>query len=116
MRGWNQIIVRSLRGKALLEMAVLRGALEIREAPASALQELKTAAADKKRKALKNIVEKSRSIKNLLYLNSDDPVVRKYLERKSKFVTLVTRYERRAVRKYEQTIITGQYKGFIPRQ
>ena len=80
MRGWNQIIVRSLRGKALLEMAVLRGALEIREAPASALQELKKAAADKKKKALKNIVEKSRSRKNLLYLNSDDPVVKKYLK------------------------------------
>ena len=79
MRGWNQIIVRSELGEQLMELAVAQGALEIREAPASALQDLKNAAAEKKRKALKNIVEKSRSVKNLLYLNSDDPVVRKYL-------------------------------------
>ncbi|MDP2853698.1 MAG: Coenzyme F420 hydrogenase/dehydrogenase, beta subunit C-terminal domain [Smithellaceae bacterium] len=80
MCGWNQIIVRSEFGKQLMELAVARGALEIREAPASALQDLKNAAAEKKRKALKNIVEKSRSVKNLLYLSSDDPVVRKYLD------------------------------------
>ena len=79
MRGWNQIIVRSAFGKQLVELAVAQGSLEIREAPASALQDLKNAAAGKKRKALKNIVEKSRSVKNLLYLNSDDPIVRKYL-------------------------------------
>jgi len=80
MRGWNQIIVRSERGRQLLELAVARGALEIREAPMSSLQNLKKAAADKKRKALKNIVEKSHSVKNLLYLKSDDPVVKRYLD------------------------------------
>jgi len=82
MRGWNQIIVRSRRGKQLLELALAKGVLEIREAPASALRDLKRAAAEKKKKALKNIVEKSRSVKNLLYLSSDDPVVRKYLKKK----------------------------------
>lgn len=80
MRGWNQIIVRSRLGKKLLELAVARGALEIREAPLSALQDLKNAAAEKKRKALKNIVEKSGSAKNLLYLNTNDPVLKKYLK------------------------------------
>lgn len=80
MRGWNQIIVRSASGKDLIDLAQKRGVLEVREAPAAALQELKNAAAEKKRKALKNIVEKSRSVKNLLYLNNDDPVVKKYLK------------------------------------
>ncbi len=80
MRGWNQIIVRSYRGKDLLELAVARGVLEIREAPVQALQDLKDAAAEKKRKALKNIVEKSGSAKNLLYLNNNDPVLKKYLK------------------------------------
>ena len=79
MRGWNQIIVRSDRGKELFELAIAKHALEIREASPSALRELKNAAAGKKKKALKNIVEKSHSTKNLLYLKSDDPVVRKYL-------------------------------------
>jgi len=80
MRGWNQIIVRSERGRQLLELAVAGGALEIREAPMSSLQNLKNAAADKKRKALKNIVEKSHSVNDLLYLKSDDPVVKRYLD------------------------------------
>ncbi len=79
MSGWNQIIVRSERGKQLLELAVAKDVLEIHEAPAQALQDLKNAAAGKKSKALKNILEKSRSAKNLLYLNSNDPVVQKYL-------------------------------------
>lgn len=80
MSGWNQILVRSEQGKQLLELAVARGALEIREAPASALRDLKKAAAEKKRKALKNIIKKSGSVKNLLYLRDDDPVVRHYLD------------------------------------
>lgn len=84
MRGWNQIIVRSERGKQLLELALAKGVLEIREAPAQALRDLKNAAAAKKSKALKNIMEKSRSAKNLLYLNSDDPVVQKYLSMEKK--------------------------------
>jgi coenzyme F420 hydrogenase subunit beta len=79
MRRWNQVIVRSQCGKDLIELAREKGMLEFREAPASALQDLKNAAAGKKRKALKNIVEKSGSVKNLLYLSTDDPVVRKYL-------------------------------------
>ena len=79
MCGWNQVIVRSQCGKDLIELAREKGMLEFREAPASALQDLKNAAAGKKRKALKNIVEKSGSVKNLLYLSTDDPVVRKYL-------------------------------------
>jgi len=79
MRGWNQVIVRSARGEELLERARAAGLLEIREAPAQALKDLKDAAREKKKKALKNIVEKSRSAKNLLYLQNDDPVVKKYL-------------------------------------
>lgn len=80
MRGWNQIIVRSVRGRNLLDLALEKGILEIREAPAPALHELKKAAADKKRKALSNIMKKSRSAKDLLYLKGDDPVVKKFLK------------------------------------
>ena len=80
MRGWNQVIVRSSAGKNLLDLACAKGFLEIREAPRESLQNLKKAAADKKKKALKKIAEKSRSKKNLLYLRNDDPVVKKYLK------------------------------------
>lgn len=77
MRGWNQVIVRSLRGEELIELARQKGALEIREAPAGALRELKEAAAEKKRQGLENIVAKSGSKKNLLYLKNYGPAAGK---------------------------------------
>jgi coenzyme F420 hydrogenase subunit beta len=79
MRGWNQMLVRTARGRQLVDLAVNRGVLEIRPAPVEALQELKKAAAAKKRTALKNIIRKSGSAKNLLYLRSSDPFVKKFL-------------------------------------
>lgn len=75
---WNQLIVRTARGLEIIELAVKRGILEIREAPAGCLQELKSAAAQKKKTALKNIISQSGPHKNLMYLNNNDPVVKKY--------------------------------------
>lgn len=75
-RGWNQLIVRSEQGRDLIELAVKRGFLEIKEAPGESLRELKVAAMEKKKSALKNIARKSGSAKNLLYLSNDDPVVK----------------------------------------
>lgn len=79
MRKWNQLIVRTKRGKELVELAVQCGAIEVREAPAGILKELKKAAVEKKRTALKNIIKKSGSAKNLLYLDGLDPFVKKFL-------------------------------------
>jgi len=79
VRKWNQLIVRTDKGQALVDLAVQKGVLEIREAPVESLNELKEAAARKKKQALKNIVQKTGSTKNLLYLDSRDPVVKKYL-------------------------------------
>jgi len=79
---WNQLIVRTAKGRELVELAVKRGTLKVREASAESLKELKDAAANKKRQALKNIIQKSGSIKKLLYLDSRDPVVQKYLTKK----------------------------------
>ena len=80
VRQWNQLIVRTKKGRELVELAVKKGVLEVREAPAESLKELKDAAVKKKKEALKNIIRKSGSVKNLLYLDSRDPVVKKYLE------------------------------------
>jgi coenzyme F420 hydrogenase subunit beta len=86
VRQWNQLIVRTEKGRELVELAVKRGTLEVRDATAESLKELKDAAANKKKQALKNIIQKSGSVKKLLYLDGRDPVVRKYLgvEKKSK--------------------------------
>ena len=82
MRRWNQLIVRTKKGRELIELAVKRGVLEIREAPAESLQELKKAAMEKKNTALRNIIRKSGSAKNLLYLDRRDAVVQKFLTKK----------------------------------
>ena len=82
MRHWNQLIVRTEKGREFVELAVKRGVLEVREAPAESLKELKNASVKKKKEALKNIIQKSGSIKKLLYLDSRDPVVQKYLTKK----------------------------------
>jgi coenzyme F420 hydrogenase subunit beta len=79
VRQWNQLIVRTTKGKDLVDLAVKRGVLEIREALVESLKELKDAAAKKKKEALKNIIRKSGSVKKMLYLDSRDPVVLKYL-------------------------------------
>jgi len=79
VRQWNQLIVRTKKGKELVDLAVKRGVLEVREASAESLKELKTAAAGKKKNALKNIIRKSGSVKKLLYLDGRDPAVLKYL-------------------------------------
>ena len=79
---WNQLIVRTEKGREFVELAVKRGVLEVREAPAESLKELKNASVMKKKEALKNIIQKSGSIKKLLYLDSRDPVVQKYLTKK----------------------------------
>ena len=79
MRGWNQMIVRTARGSKLVDLALHRGILEVRKAPDGILKELKEAAAEKKRTALENIVKKSGSVKNLLYLNNSDPLVKKFM-------------------------------------
>jgi coenzyme F420 hydrogenase subunit beta len=79
VRQWNQLIVRTQKGKELVELAVKRDVLELWEATAESLTELKDAAVNKKKKALKNIIQKSGSVKKLLYLDSRDPVVQKFL-------------------------------------
>jgi coenzyme F420 hydrogenase subunit beta len=79
MRQWNQLIVRTAKGSQLVDLAEKLGVLEIREAPAEILRGLKRAAAEKKKTALKNIIKKSRSAKNLLYLKSSDPIVKKFM-------------------------------------
>ena len=85
VRKWNQLIVRTSKGRELLDLAVKKGVLEIREAPAESLNELKEAAVRKKKQALKNIVQKTGSTKKLLYLDSGDPVVKKYLGAAGKY-------------------------------
>ncbi len=76
-RGWNQVIVRTRAGQELLELARSRGLLEFRDMPEGNLERLKKASMNKKKTAVKNLIVKSGNPKNLIYLNSDDPVFKK---------------------------------------
>lgn len=62
---WNQVVVRSKRGDDLLQLARTKGLLEFHEVPEGSLEELKRAAWEKKKSALKNIADRSGSTNNL---------------------------------------------------
>ena len=50
-KGWNELVVRSEKGEALLKLAREKGVLEFKELPEGALAKLKRAAAGKRAKA-----------------------------------------------------------------
>ena len=78
-KNWNQVIVRTELGSQLMELAKSKNLLEFKEIPKENLKKLKEASMNKKRMAVKNLMEKSRNAKNLIYLNCNDPVLRTLL-------------------------------------
>ena len=66
--GWNTVIVRTNAGADLMEAARKEGILETQTLPDQRLAHLKTVALNRKKTALKNIVEKTGSKKDLLYV------------------------------------------------
>ena len=74
-RGWNQVIVRSDRGAALMDSARKQGVLEFRHVPEGNLDRLKRASLQKKRNALKNLAQKSGKARDFIYLDPRDPLL-----------------------------------------
>lgn len=70
--GWNTVIVRTAKGAELLEEARRAKAVEVAEMPRANLKHLKEAALLKKKRALENIVKRTGSKENLLYLRGVD--------------------------------------------
>jgi len=79
-RSWNQVIARTQTGYELMELARSRGLLEFMDVPRENLEKLKKASMNKKRRALKSLIDKSGHSNELLYLDRHDPVVRTLLE------------------------------------
>jgi len=71
-KGWNQVIVRTALGQALLELARTRGLLEFKSVPEGNLDRLKTASMKKKKACLRHLSEKSGDPDDLIYLNRED--------------------------------------------
>jgi len=75
-KNWNQVIVRTLLGQKLLNLAKEKGLLEFRKVPEENLPRLKAASLGKKRNALKNLKLRSGDAKKLYFLDPEDPVLR----------------------------------------
>ncbi len=67
-RGWNQTLVRSEKGAALLELARKKGVLEFKEAPDGNFGRLQAASMNKKKNGVANIVALTGDPANLGYL------------------------------------------------
>ncbi|MDI6726896.1 MAG: Coenzyme F420 hydrogenase/dehydrogenase, beta subunit C-terminal domain, partial [Smithellaceae bacterium] len=74
-RSWNQVIVRSLRGEELFNLALKKGLIETRPRPEGSLEELKQVALEKKKTALANLAAKSGRPADLIYLDRHDPAI-----------------------------------------
>lgn len=75
-KGWNEIIVRSEKGRKLVELAREKGVLEFREG--ADLDKLKAAAANKRRTAVYKLAELSGSKDELGYLEPSRKMFEKY--------------------------------------
>ncbi|MPL96549.1 hypothetical protein SDC9_42731 [bioreactor metagenome] len=67
-KGWNQVITRTDKGAALLELARAKGVLEFRKVPEANLEKLKKASLGKKLSGIKNIMALTRDRDDLSYL------------------------------------------------
>jgi coenzyme F420 hydrogenase subunit beta len=74
-KGWNQVIVRSDTGQALLELARTRGILEFKPVPEGNLEKLKAASMNKKKNCVRHLSEKTGDPGELIYLDREDPAV-----------------------------------------
>jgi coenzyme F420 hydrogenase subunit beta len=77
--GWNTVVVRTDTGADLMERAKKKGKLQIDKLPESNLEHLKEAALLKKKRAVKEIVQKSGDKNNLLYLGLSARLTEKLL-------------------------------------
>ena len=71
--GWNTIVVRTPAGAELMKLAEEKNVLEIKNLPEERLSNLKNAAQNRKKKALKNIREKTGRKDDLLYIQGLKP-------------------------------------------
>jgi coenzyme F420 hydrogenase subunit beta len=79
IEGWNTVIIRTEAGARLVETARSKGKLEILELPGDKLAHLKEAALIKKKRALKQIVNRTGDKNDLLYVGLSSKVSEKLL-------------------------------------
>jgi coenzyme F420 hydrogenase subunit beta len=80
IEGWNTVITRTDIGVELLKLAEAKRVIEVGELPAENLAHLKEAALLKKKRALNEIVKRTGSRENLLYVGLSPRVTKKLLD------------------------------------
>jgi coenzyme F420 hydrogenase subunit beta len=80
--GWNTLIIRSDRGRELLEAARAGGIIEVDALPQENLAHLKEASLGKRKRGLDNIVQMSGSEEDLLYLSLSAELREKLLSKR----------------------------------
>jgi coenzyme F420 hydrogenase subunit beta len=76
---WNTVIARTEQGVKLLDSAIEKGVLEIASIPEENLKRLNRAAANKRKKAIRNILDRTGNGDDLLYLKIEAERVRGWL-------------------------------------
>jgi coenzyme F420 hydrogenase subunit beta len=79
IEGWNTVIIRTEAGAELMEMAKAKGKLETDNLPARNLAHLKQASLFKKKRALKEIINRGGNKQDLLYIGLSQTLVDKLL-------------------------------------
>jgi len=77
--GWNTVIIRTDAGADLVNLAKAKGKLETAHLPEENLKHLKEAALLKKKRALKEIINRTGDTGNLLYLDMSSELVGRLL-------------------------------------
>jgi len=76
-QGWNQVIVRTEQGKKLLDLARKKKILEFKKVGDGNLEKIKKASLNKKKTALKNLKKIAQSADDFVYLDPEEPGVKK---------------------------------------
>lgn len=79
IEGWNTVLVRSEKGAELFRKAKSKKILEVDKMPAQNLEHLKEASLLKKKRGLKNIIQKTGNADDLLYLKADAKTMKEFL-------------------------------------
>ncbi len=80
IEGWNTVIVRSEKGRGLIEKAVKKGIVTTKAMPEASIQHLKEASLLKKKRGLMNICRKTGKTDDLLYLKNCPSVLKALVE------------------------------------
>jgi coenzyme F420 hydrogenase subunit beta len=74
---WNTVVIRTEKGMRLFDLAIQKGVIETAPIPEGNLSRLKAAAYNKRKRAIENIIQRTGSTDDLLYLKGRPEIVKR---------------------------------------